>query len=96
MVIFGWDLMGRREKVEALYRQLEIEMDYFFREQQNSLNSLSVVGDHLGFSGTPLSLGTSPEISVSQKIDVLCEYLNLEIVKEVREEKVVCRKREKK
>ena len=32
-----------------------------------------------------------PEISVSQKIDAICEHLNLEIVKKTREEKIVCR-----
>ena len=40
-----------------------------------------------------------PEVSVSQKIDAICEHLGLEIVKKTREEKVVCRhyiKKEKK
>ena len=36
------------------------------------------------------------EISIAQKIDAICEHLGLEIVKEVREERVVCRKKEKK
>ena len=34
-------------------------------------------------------------MSLRRRIDVLCEHLGLEIVKEVREEKVVCRKKEK-
>ena len=38
-----------------------------------------------------ISHETPPEISVSQKIDAICEHLNLEIVKKTREEKIVCR-----
>ena len=94
MVIFGWDLMNRKEKIEGLYESLEDEANYRLRQYGRLLD---VLGAELGLKWAWGELEKSEGgIGLSQKIDAICEHLNLEIVKETREEKVVCRKKEKK
>ena len=71
--------------------ELERHRNVDCRALERVEGKITVLGQEVGFQGRGVSYVAAPEISVSQKIDAICEHLGLEIVKKTREEKIVCR-----
>ena len=77
------DLRQRVSELVDEVNDLQLRLDSRVGELKSDLGYTEVCFPR--FSPIP------PEISVSQKIDAICEHLGLEIVKKTREEKIVCR-----
>ena len=87
------------EKINASLDNRKRELIDLQRKAKDTEIELSDARQQLGYGRYPLEgylhSGENllrPHISLSQKLDAICKYLGIEIVKEQKEEKIVARK----